>query len=57
MQTNAELYGSESISQVHATLVDFLGDIPEETADSIVGFLYDDMLGSTIFIYNRVFLS
>ena len=52
MQTNVELYGSESISQVHATLVDFLGDIPEETADSVVGFLYDDMLGS-IDIYNR----
>ena len=43
MIINTELYGSESISQVHATLVDFLGDIPEESADGVVGFLYDDM--------------
>ena len=43
MITFTELYGSESISQVHATLVDFLGDIPEESANGVVGFLYDDM--------------
>ena len=39
-----ELHGSESIKQVHAELVDFLGDIPEEIAEGIVGFLYDDAL-------------
>ena len=41
--TSPELYGSESIRQVCATIVDFLGDIPEETRNRIVGWLYDDM--------------
>ena len=41
--TSPELYRSESIRQVCATIVDFLGDIPEETRNRIVGWLYDDM--------------
>ena len=39
----SELYGSESIRQVCATIVDFLGDLPEEVRNRIVGWLYDDM--------------
>ena len=39
----AELFGSESIGQVHATIVDFIGDVPEEIRSEILGWLYDDM--------------
>lgn len=38
-----ELYGSESISQVWATIVEFLEDLPEEVRARILGWLYDDM--------------
>ena len=38
-----ELYGSESISQVWATTVDFLGDLPPEILLLILGFIYEDM--------------
>ena len=38
-----ELYGSESISQVWATIVEFLGDLPEEVRARILGWLYNDM--------------
>ena len=41
--TFPELYEFESIRQVCATIVDFLGDIPEETRNRIVGRLYIDM--------------
>ena len=41
--TSPELYEFESIRQVCATIVDFLGDIPEETRNRIVGGLYNDM--------------
>ena len=41
--TSPELFRSEWIRQVCATIVDFLGDIPEETRNRIVGWLYDDM--------------
>lgn len=38
-----ELHGSESISQVHANLLELLGDLPPESAQNLVGVLYDDM--------------
>ena len=37
------MHGSESIKQVHAELVDLMGEVPEEIAEEIVGILYDDM--------------
>ena len=40
---SAEMHGSESIKQVHAELVDLMGEVPEEIAEEIVGILYDDM--------------
>ena len=36
-------YEFEASRQVCATIVDFLGDIPEETRNRIVGGLYNDM--------------
>ena len=41
--SSAEMHGSESIKQVHAELVDLMGEVPEEIAEEIVGILYDDM--------------
>ena len=38
-----ELFGSESITQVWATNVDFLGDIDPESRLEILGWLIDDM--------------
>ena len=38
-----ELFGSESITQVWATIVDFLGDLDPEARLLIRGWLYDDM--------------
>ena len=40
---STEMHGSESIKQVHAELVDLMGELPEEKAKNIVGILYDDM--------------
>ena len=37
------MHGSESIKQVHAELVDLMGEVPEDIAEQIVGILYDDM--------------
>ena len=48
------MHGSESIKQVHAELVDLMGEVPEEIAEEIVGILYDDMwIDSSLFFSQK----
>ena len=38
-----EIFGSESIKQVHGSIVEFLGTVKPETRSNLKLWLYDDM--------------
>ena len=37
-----ELYGSESLTQVYAIVIEYLAELPKSTRDKLIEILYDD---------------